>query len=152
MSLRSSASWLDRRSGSADDRAEAERIHDGQRPRAHGEDVAQNAADAGGRALKRLDVAGVIVGLDLEGAGPAVADVDDAGVLAGPLHDAVALGGQALEMHAAGFVGAVLAPHHAVDAEFGEGGLAAAEKLLDFLVLVGRKAVLPEGLRRKGRS
>ena len=34
------------------DRPEAERIHDGQRTRAHGEDVAQNAADAGGRALK----------------------------------------------------------------------------------------------------
>ena len=41
--------------------AEAQRIHDGQRPRAHGEDVAQNAADAGGRALEGLDVAGVVV-------------------------------------------------------------------------------------------
>ena len=102
------------------DRTEAERIHDGERPRAHGEDVAQNAADAGGRALKRLDVAGVIVALDLEGAGPAVAHVDDAGVFARPLDDAVALGGQTLEMDAAGLVGAVLAPHHAVDAEFGE--------------------------------
>ena len=37
------------------DRAEAQRIHHRDRPRAHGKDVAQNAADAGGRALKRLD-------------------------------------------------------------------------------------------------
>src|SRR5271157_1303680 len=61
------------------DRPEAERVHDSQRPRAHGEDVAQDAAHACGRALKRLDVAGVVVALDLEGAGPAFAYVDDAG-------------------------------------------------------------------------
>jgi hypothetical protein len=103
------------------DGAEAQRIHDRQGTRAHGEDVAQNAAHAGGRALKRLDVAGVVVALDLEGAGPAVAHVDDAGILARPLDHAVALGGQPLEMHAAGFVGAMFAPHHAVNAEFGEG-------------------------------
>jgi hypothetical protein len=83
------------------DRAEAERIHDGEGTRVHGEDVAQDAADAGGRALVGLDVAGVVVALDLEGAGPAVADVDDAGVLAGALDDAIALGGQALEVDAA---------------------------------------------------
>ena len=121
--------------------AEAERIHDGQRPRAHGEDVAQNAADAGGRALERLDVAGVVVALDLEGAGPAVAHVDDAGVFARPLHHAVALGGQALEMHAARFIGAMLAPHHAVDAEFGE-RRHAAERRQNAVVLVRSDAVL----------
>ena len=64
------------------ERAEAERIHHRDGPRAHGEDVAQDAADAGGRALERLDEAGVIVRFDLERDGPAVADVDDAGVLA----------------------------------------------------------------------
>ena len=76
----------------------------------------------------RLDVAGVVVRFDLEGAGPAVADVDDAGVFARPLDDAAAdrcLGGQALEVDAGGLVGAVLAPHHAVDAQFGEEGRAA---------------------------
>ena len=85
------------------ERAEAQRIHDGEGPRAHGEDVAEDAADAGGRALIRLDVAGVVVRLDLEGAGPAVADVDDAGVLAGALDDRRASrpGGQALEVDAA---------------------------------------------------
>jgi hypothetical protein len=54
-------------------------------PRAHGEDVAHNAADAGGRALERLDRARVIVRFHLERDAPAVADVDDAGVfLAAP--------------------------------------------------------------------
>ena len=82
------------------DGPEAQRIHDGDRTRAHGEDVAQDAAHAGGRALERLDERRMIVRLDLEGAGPAVADVDDAGVLARPLHHAAAVRGQALQVHA----------------------------------------------------
>ena len=68
--------------------AEAQRIQHRDGPRAHGEDVAQNAADAGGRALERLDEAGVIVRFDLEGDDVAAADIDDAGVLAGALHHA----------------------------------------------------------------
>ena len=49
--------------------AEAQRVEAGDRPRAHGEDVAQNAADAGRRALIGLDVARVVVALHLEDAG-----------------------------------------------------------------------------------
>ena len=64
------------------DRAEAQLVHDGDRPGAHRDDVAHDAADAGRGALERLDVARVVVGLDLEGDRPALADVDDAGVLA----------------------------------------------------------------------
>ena len=45
------------------------------------EDVAQDAADAGGRALERLDGAGMVVRLDLERARQAVAHVDGAGVI-----------------------------------------------------------------------
>ena len=63
-------------------RAEAQRVHRRDRPRAHGEDVAQDAADAGRRALIGLDVGGVVVALHLEDDRLAVADVDDAGVLA----------------------------------------------------------------------
>ena len=66
------------------ERPEAQRIHHRDRPRAHGEDVAQNAADAGRRALKRLDEAGMVVRFDLERDRVAAADVDDAGVLARP--------------------------------------------------------------------
>ena len=47
--------------------AEAQRVEHRDRPRADREDVAQDAADAGGRALERLDRARVVVGLDLEG-------------------------------------------------------------------------------------
>ena len=46
--------------------AEAQRIHHRDGTRAHGEDVAQNAADAGRRALERLDVTRMIVRFDLE--------------------------------------------------------------------------------------
>ena len=126
--------------------AEAEGVHDGERAGVHGEDVAQDAADAGGCALVGLDVAGVVVGFDLEGAGPAVADVDDAGVLAGALDDgagaggARAAGGQALEVDAGGLVGTVLRPHDGEDAELGERG-GAAHQRFDAGVLVGRDAV-----------
>jgi hypothetical protein len=108
-----------------------------------------DAAYAGGRALKGLNIAGVVVGLDFESAGPAVADVDDAGVLAGALDDASAFGGQALEVDAAGFVGAVLAPHYAVDAQLCE-GWHAAEGGQDAAVLVRGNAVRGEQLRSNG--
>ena len=62
--------------------AEPQRVHDRDRAGAHGEDVADDAADAGRRALVGLDVARVVVRLDLEGDRVAVAHVDDAGVLA----------------------------------------------------------------------
>ena len=48
------------------DLAEAQRVEDRDRPRADREDVAQDAADAGGGALERLDRARVVVRLDLE--------------------------------------------------------------------------------------
>ena len=64
------------------ERAEAQRVHQRDRPGAHGEDVAEDAADAGGRALVGLDGRRVVVALDADGGGDAVADVDHAGVLA----------------------------------------------------------------------
>ena len=64
--------------------AEAQRVQIGDRPRAHGEDVAQDAADPGRRALIGLDEGRVVVALHLEDRRLAVADVDDAGVLARP--------------------------------------------------------------------
>ena len=79
--------------------AERQRVEAGDRPRAHGEDVAQNAADAGRRALIGLDIARVVVALHLEDAGEPVADVDDAGVLARSLDDPRRLGRQLFQMH-----------------------------------------------------
>src|SRR6202451_4466248 len=131
------------------DRSEAQRIHHRHRPCAHGENIAQNAANASRRSLKRLDETRMIMRFDFEGARPAVADVDDARVLARPLQHQLAARGQSLQVHARRFVGAVLAPHHAENAEFGERWLAPAKKLFDFFVLVLGKAVRPKSLRRE---
>ena len=64
------------------ERSEAQRVEQRDRPRAHREDVAQDAADTGCSALVRLDGARMIVRLDLEDARQPVADVDRARVLA----------------------------------------------------------------------
>ena len=72
--------------------AEAQGVDQRDRPRAHGEYVAQDAADAGGRALIRFDIGRVVVALHFEDGGLAVADVDHAGILAGALDNAGILG------------------------------------------------------------
>jgi len=59
-------------------RPERQRVHGANRPRAHGKDVAHDAADARGRALERLDRARMVVRLDLERDGQSIADVNDA--------------------------------------------------------------------------
>src|SRR6478609_6424043 len=121
-------------------RAEPQRVDDGDRAGAHGEDVSDDAADAGGRALVGLDVRRVVVRLDLEGHRVALADVDHAGVLtdAGEhLADGRLLGdlGELLEVDLGALVGAVLAPHHGVHGQLAA-GRTAAEDLADLLVLV----------------
>jgi hypothetical protein len=78
--------------------AERQRIQAGDWTRAHGEHVAEDAADAGGRALIGLDVARMIVALHLEHAGEPVADIDHAGVFAGALDHVRGLGGKRLEV------------------------------------------------------
>ena len=127
-------------------RAESQRVHYGDRPRSHGKDVTQNSADAGGRALKRLDETGMVVRFDLERDRVPVADVDDAGVLAGTLQNPLAARRKFLQMQARAFVRAMLAPHHAEDAELGIGGFA-AEQRDDFLVLRRRQLVGFDDLR-----
>src|SRR5439155_1095298 len=84
-----------------------------------------NAADAGGRALERLDERGVIVALDLEDHGPAVTDVDRTRVLTGPLEHARPLGGKPAQVGARVLVGAVLRPERREEPELGVGRLAA---------------------------
>src|SRR5258708_28465200 len=64
--------------------AEAEGVEQRDRPRAHGEHIAQDAADPGRRALVWLDKGRVIVALDLEDHRIAIADIDYPGVLARP--------------------------------------------------------------------
>ncbi len=128
------------------ERPEAQRIHDRDGPSPHGEDVADDAADAGGRTLVGLDERRVVVALDLERHGVALADVEDTGVLADAgqcladrrlLRDLTEL----LEVHLGRLVGAVLAPHHRVHRQLGA-GRAATEDLADPGVLVGLQAQL----------
>ncbi len=126
-------------------RPEPQRIHHRHRPRAHGENIAQNSSDSGGRSLKWFDERRMIVRFDLEGAGPAVANVDDARIFSRALQHAAAVCGQPLEMHARRFVRAVLAPHDTEDAEFGKRRLASAEQRLDSLVFVRRQPVTAQG-------
>jgi len=65
-------------------RAETQQVEAGDRPCAHREHIAQDAADPRRRPLIGLDEGGVVVALHLEDASQAVADVDHAGVFARP--------------------------------------------------------------------
>ena len=124
------------------DGAEAEGIHEEDRTRSHGEDVADDAADTGGRPLEGLDRAWVVMTLDLEGHGPAVADVDDACILLARLDQNTRAGGRELaELGTGILVGAVLAPHDGEDAEFLEARLATEDRK-DLLVLFRGESVL----------
>ena len=123
-------------------RAEEEGVHHGQRPGAHGEDVAQDAAHAGGGALVGLDGRRVVVALDADGHGDAVAGVDDPGVLARADQDPRALGRQAPQVQPGRLVRAVLAPHHGVEGQLEVVG-GPAQDLADGLELVVGQAQRP---------
>ena len=98
-------------------RAEAQPVEQRDRPRAHGDDVAQDPADAGRRALERLDGGRVVVRLDLERDRLALAEVEHAGVLARPLQHALARRGQPLQQRRGVLVAAVLGPEQREDRE-----------------------------------
>src|ERR1043165_659880 len=66
----------------------------------------------------------MIVRLDLEGCAPAIANVNDARVLARWNNHTVASGRQTLEVNARRFVRAMLGPHHGEDAKLRERWLA----------------------------
>jgi hypothetical protein len=77
---------------------------------------------------------------DFEGGHEAVANVHDAGVLSRTLHHELAARGQPLQMDLAGLIGAVLAPHHAENAQLGNVRVAAKD-LLDARVFLARYAM-----------
>ena len=134
--------------------AEPQLVHHRDRSRAHRHDVANDAADPGGRALVGLDVGRVVVRLDFEGDRPAVADVDDAGVLAdaGQHAGPHLLGGGLAEVpqvHLGRLVGAVLAPHHRVHGQLGV-GRPAPQDVADPLILVVFETEFAERLRLVG--
>ena len=93
----------------------------------------------------------MIVALDLERDGHAVADVDDTRVLlARADEDLRRLGRERFEQRLGVFVGAMLAPHHAEDPQLGV-IRSAAKNLNHPLILLRREVVLLDQLRRDGR-
>ena len=127
--------------------AEPERVEHRDRPRAHREDVAQDAADAGRGALVRLDGARVVVRLDLERDREPVPDRDDAGVLARPGDDALAGGRQRPEQRLRALVRAVLAPHDAEHRQLEVVRVTATEPVADRVeLLVGHAETAMERL------
>ena len=80
--------------------SEVEAVEDRDRARAHREDVPQDASRSGRRPLIGLDGRRVIVGFDLEGHAPAVARIDHARVLSGPLDHEGSFRGEGLEVRA----------------------------------------------------
>ena len=122
-------------------RREAQRVQDGDGPRAHGEDVAQDAAHPGGGALERLDEGEEWLWLSiLRRQREPIPQVHDAGVLTGALQHLGALGGEITQEDAGVLVGAVLGPERGEEAQLGEARLA-TEPADDAVVLLGGEAV-----------
>ena len=132
------------------DRAEPQRVEQRDRPGAHGEDVADDAADAGGGPLVRLDERRVVVRFDLEHGGQAVADVHRPGILTRPLQHAWPFGRQGSQVHAGTLVAAVLRPHHREQPQLGQIRFA-AHQLDDPRVLIRRQAMPREQAGIDGR-
>jgi len=116
-------------------RCETQAVEQRDRARAHGDDVAEDPADAGRRSLERLDGGRVVVGLDLERDRLALAEVEHARVLARALEDALARRGQPLEERRRMLVAAVLRPEEREDREL-EVVRLAFQKIPDSLELV----------------
>jgi len=115
-------------------RAEPQTVEERDRPRAHGDDVAEDPADPGRSALERLDRGGMVVRLDLECDREPVAEVEDARVLAGALKDPLARRREAAQEPRGVLVAAVLRPEKREDGEL-EMVRVAPEKLPDSIRL-----------------
>jgi hypothetical protein len=124
---------------------EAQRVEVGDRARAHREHVAQDPADACRGPLIGFDVRRVVVALHLEDRRLAIADVDDAGILARAADHLRAGGGELFQMDTRGFVRTMLGPHHREDAQLGQIGLA-TERMEHAIIFFGGQPVLGDDL------
>src|SRR5262249_16315200 len=89
----------------------------------------------------------MIVRFDFERGDEAVADIHHTRGFARALYDEVSSRWEPLEVDFAGFVGAVLAPHHGEDAKFGDVGIT-AENLLNAPVFLVTDAMFGCDFRR----
>src|SRR5262249_46969173 len=129
-------------------RTEAQAVEQGDGTRAHREDIADDAADAGGRPLKRLDGGGMVMALHLEGQPQPGAEVDDPGVLPRPLQDArMTGGGEQAEDALRALVATVLGPHHAEDADLDVVRRAAQDRVNALILIVGQPHLAVEAAR-----
>ena len=97
--------------------AEAQAVQQRDRPRAHGDDVAEDAADPCGRSLERLDGRGMVVALDLERDRLAVAEVDTPAFSPGPWSTRSPEEGSRRKQRRRMLVPAVLGPEEREDGE-----------------------------------
>ena len=128
--------------------AEPKGVEERDRPSAHRDDVAQDPADARRGALERLDRCRVVVALDLERDGLALAEVDHAGVLARALEDALALRRQPAKERRRVLVPAVLRPEEREDGQLEVVRLALEQALDPRELPVGESEGAVERLRR----
>ena len=132
------------------DGAEAQRIHEGYGTGAHGEDVAEDSANPGGRTLVGLDCRRVVVGLDADGGGDAIADVDHSGVLTRADEHPRRIRRESPEVDPAALVGAVLRPHHGVHGQLQRVGRPAEDPVDGGSLVVGQPECPVEGFAHGG--
>ncbi len=130
--------------------AEPQRIHGRDRARPHGEDVTEDATDAGGRTLVRLDGGRVVVALDADRCCDPVTDVDDPGALSGTDQHPRRLRREPTEVDAGGLVAAVLRPHHRVHGQLEVVGIPTEDAPDGFQFVVGQSERLVDGDRLVG--
>jgi hypothetical protein len=107
------------------DRPKAQRVQTKLRACAHSKNVADDTAHAGRGALERLDGARMIVTLHFERDCPAIANIDNSGILfAGFDQNVWAGGGKFFQFFPGIFVRAVFAPHDRENSKLGEVRLA----------------------------
>jgi hypothetical protein len=124
-------------------------VHHRNRARAHGEDIANDPAGACSRTLVRLDERRMVVRFDFEYGNQAIANIDNPGVFARPLHNRSPFSRQTPEVDLGALIAAVLRPHHREDSQLSEVRLA-PEDAADPLVLRRLKAMAGNNFICKG--
>src|SRR4029450_349307 len=128
------------------DAAETERVQRRDRPSAHGKNVTENPADAGGRALIGLDERRMIVAFHLKSHRQSVANIDHARILAGPLQNLRAFRRQAFQIVSRALVATVLRPHNGEHSKFRMVWLS-PEELDDLSIFLRSQTVTGDSLR-----
>ena len=101
------------------DAAKAQGVERSDGPGAHGKNISQNTADAGGGSLIGFNKRRMVMTFHFESHGEPVADIDDAGVFTGSLEDMSPFRRQLFKIRPRTLVAAVLRPHNRENAQLG---------------------------------